>query len=128
MDETCIQLKGQWIHLQCVVDRDGQTVDFMMSERRNLAAARRFFHRAIATKGSLGLDRVVIDKCGTNLAGHAAMNVRAQAHRGGQDGKVLQVKYLNKITASSSGSPDRCWTSRPFIPLPLPSRGSRQIT
>ena len=39
----------------------------MLSERRDLAAARRFFKQAIAANGVP--DRVVIDKSGANLAG-----------------------------------------------------------
>lgn len=67
MDETYIKMKGRWIYLYRAVDRDGQTLDFMLSERRNLAAARRFFKRAISSNGVP--ERVVIDKSGANLAG-----------------------------------------------------------
>lgn len=43
MDETYIKVKGRWTYLYRAVDRDGKTLDFQLSERRNLAAARRFF-------------------------------------------------------------------------------------
>jgi putative transposase len=42
MDETYIKVRGKWTYLYRAVDRDGQTLDFMLSERRNTAAARRF--------------------------------------------------------------------------------------
>ena len=45
----------------------------MLSERRDLAAARRFFKQAIGANGVP--DRVVIDKSGANLAGLMAVNV-----------------------------------------------------
>ena len=67
MDETYIRVRGKWTYLYRAVDRDGQTLDFMLSERRDLAAARRVFKQAIRTNG--GPDRVVIDKSGANLAG-----------------------------------------------------------
>jgi len=62
MDETYIKVCGRWTYLYRAVDRDGHTLDFMLSEQRNTAAARRFFKRAIASHGVP--DRVVIDKSG----------------------------------------------------------------
>jgi putative transposase len=67
MDETYIKVKGMWTYLYRAVDRNGQTLDFMLSERRDLAAARSLFKQAIGTNGVP--DRVVIDKSGANLAG-----------------------------------------------------------
>jgi putative transposase len=43
MDETYIKVKGQWMYLYRAVDKEGNTVDFMFSEKRNEAAARAFF-------------------------------------------------------------------------------------
>jgi len=42
VDETYIKIKGKWTYLYRAVDRDGQTLEFMLSEQRNLSAARRF--------------------------------------------------------------------------------------
>ena len=72
-DETCIKVEGSCTYLYRAVDRNGQTLDFMLSERRNLAAARRFFKRAIEANGTP--ERVVIDKSGANLAGLQAVNM-----------------------------------------------------
>ena len=95
MDETYIKVKGRWTYLYRAVDRDGKTLDFMLSERRDLAAARRFFRRAI---GSNGLpERVVIDKSGANLAGLQAINVILQFTGSGRMIEIRQVKYLNNI-------------------------------
>jgi len=65
----------------------------MLSERRDKAAAQRFFRRAIRTNGVP--DRVVIDKSGANLAGLEAVNVILKFTETGQTIKILQVKYLN---------------------------------
>jgi putative transposase len=41
MDETYIKVKGRWTYYYRAVDNKGQTLDFMLSERRDKAAARR---------------------------------------------------------------------------------------
>ena len=95
MDETYVKGKGVWQFLYRAVERDGQTLDFMLSERRNKAAARRFFKRAIKTNGAP--DRIVIDQSRANLAGIEAINVIRKIKGLGSLIKALQVKYLNNI-------------------------------
>ena len=51
MDETYIKVKGRWTYYYRAVDNTGKTLDFMLSERRHKAAARRFFKRVIGTNG-----------------------------------------------------------------------------
>ena len=46
-DETYIKVKGRWTYLYRAVDKHGRTVDFLLSERRYVAAAKRFFCKAI---------------------------------------------------------------------------------
>lgn len=95
MDETYIKVKGRWTYLKRAVDRDGQTLDFLLSGRRDLATARRFFRRAIETNG--GPERVVIDKSGAILAGLQAVNLMLKFTGSGQTIEIRQVKYLNNI-------------------------------
>ena len=47
MDETYIKIKGQWKYLYQEVDTTGQTVDFLLTARRDAAATLRFFRKAI---------------------------------------------------------------------------------
>jgi len=95
MDETYIKVRGKWTYLYRAVDRDGQTLDFMLSERRDTAAARRFFKRAVGTNGIP--DRIAIDKSGANLAGLQSLNVILKFTGTGQIIKIVQSKYLNNI-------------------------------
>lgn len=95
VDETYIKVKGTWTYLYRAVDRDGQTLDFMLSERRNLGAARRFFKTAIASNGAP--HKIVIDKSGANLAGAQAVNTILKITVTGKMIEMLQVKYLNNI-------------------------------
>jgi IS6 family transposase len=46
-DETYIKVAGRWTYLYRAIDQYGQVIDVLMSARRDLAAARRFFARAL---------------------------------------------------------------------------------
>ena len=39
MDETFIKVKGRLVYLYRVIDRDGNLVDVLLSEKRDMAAA-----------------------------------------------------------------------------------------
>jgi transposase-like protein len=52
VDETYIKVKGQWVYLYRAVDKAGRTVDFLLSRRRDMAAAKRFFSRATKQHGT----------------------------------------------------------------------------
>jgi len=95
VDETYIKVKGRWTYLYRAVDCDDQTLDFMLSERRNLGAARRFFKKAMASNGVPY--KIVIDKSGANLAGAQAVNTILKITGTGKMIGILHVKYLNNI-------------------------------
>ena len=73
MDETYVKVKGEWCYLYRAVDKDGATVDFMLSKKRNRKAALKFFKKAI---GSSGVPHTVtIDKSGANNAALERLNM-----------------------------------------------------
>ncbi|GAA3247047.1 IS6 family transposase [Dactylosporangium siamense] len=47
-DETYVKVNGVWRYVYRAVDQDGQIIDVLVSARRDAAAARRFFRRAMA--------------------------------------------------------------------------------
>ena len=47
MDETYVLVRGQWKYLYRAIDKAGATVDFLLRAKRDHAAARAFFERAI---------------------------------------------------------------------------------
>jgi transposase-like protein len=46
-----VKIRGVWTCLYRAVDRDGKTVDFGLSPRRDVAAAKSFFRKALKTQG-----------------------------------------------------------------------------
>ncbi len=90
MDETYIKVKGQWKYLYRAVDKAGQTVDFLLTARRDKKAALRFFRKAA---GQHGLpEKVTIDKSGANAAA-----VEALQEETGAEIEIRQTKYLNNL-------------------------------
>src|ERR1700710_3120708 len=90
MDETYVLIKGAWKYLYRAVDKDGATVDFLLTARRDRAAALRFLRKAA---GRHGVPRMVtIDKSGANTAAINSSNVE---HDAGIE--TRQVKFLNNI-------------------------------
>jgi putative transposase len=51
VDETYVKVQGKWCYLYRAIDRDGNLVDSMLSEKRNMDAAKRFFKQALETIG-----------------------------------------------------------------------------
>ena len=95
MDETYVKVKGEWTYLYRAVDKLGKTLDFMLSKRRNKAAATKFFARALEVNG---LPRkIVIDKSGANTAGITAINRMLKRFGCPIAIEMVRIKYLNNI-------------------------------
>ena len=95
MDETYIQVKGQWVYLYRAVDKLGDTVDFMLSEKRDEAAATAFFKQAIDNNGFP--KKVVMDKSGANYVGLENINFLLMLAGIISFVEILQIKYLNNL-------------------------------
>jgi transposase-like protein len=93
VDETYVKIRGQWVYLYCAVDREGKTVDFRLNARRDVAAAKAFFRKAIKSQGSA--PRTI------TLDGYAASHraVREMKSDGvlHKDTKVRSSKYANNL-------------------------------
>ncbi|UUZ62703.1 IS6 family transposase [Polaromonas sp. P1-6] len=90
MDETYIKVKGAWKYLYRAVDKEGKTVDFLLTAQRDKAAAVRFFDKAMKASGVP--EKVTMDKSGANKAAMDEINARGEMPI-----IVRQVKYLNNI-------------------------------
>ena len=89
-DETYIKVNGQWKYLYRAVDKAGDTVDLLLTAKRDKAAARRYLERAINLHGLP--EKITIDKSGANTAAIRSVNVDACLHI-----ELRQCTYLNNI-------------------------------
>jgi len=82
--------KGEWRYLYRAVDKQGNTVDFLLTAKRNKQVALRFLHKSIGSNGKPSL--INIDKSGANNSSIKKFN-RDESKRI----KIRQCKYLNNI-------------------------------
>lgn len=62
VDETYLWVDGQWRYLYRAVDGTGQTIEFMLSAKRDKKAAKRFFRRALARQHTRNPRAIVTDR------------------------------------------------------------------
>ena len=85
-----IKVKRPWRYLYRAVDKQGQTIDFLLTEKRDEEAALRFLKQAIGRHGVP--ERSTIDGSATN---EAAIKSYHEAH--GTAIVIRQVKYLHNV-------------------------------
>ncbi len=90
MDETYLKIKGQWRYLYRAVDKQGKTIDFLLTAKRDKKAARRFLNKTIGSNGKPS--QINIDKSGANTAAIKQYNSDENRRV-----KIRQCKYLNNI-------------------------------
>jgi transposase-like protein len=97
VDETYIKVRAQWRYLYRAIDSNGDTVEFWFSEKRNLAAAKRFLGRALKRHGRP--ERIVIDGSQTNreavLSCDTTDRLRDRSRRKLNPIRIRQSRYLN---------------------------------
>jgi transposase-like protein len=93
VDETYVKVGGVWSYLYRAVDSAGETIEFMLSPKRDLIAAKLFLRLALS--GSRQRPRVI------NVDGHpayaSAIAELTQTGELGQRCRCRTVPYLNNI-------------------------------
>ena len=90
MDETYVKVKGKWMYLYRAVDKNGQTIDVLLSPTRKRRSAHAFLVKAINQNGIPNV--INIDKSGANKAGVGIFNKRNRTKI-----ECRNSKYLNNI-------------------------------
>jgi IS6 family transposase len=94
VDETYIRVKGEWVYLYCAVDAAGQTIDFLLSVKRDATAAKRFFRKALKQSHTVRPRTITVDK---NTAYPVATKAMKRAGELWRFAKLRQLKFLNNI-------------------------------
>jgi transposase-like protein len=101
VDETYVRVGGKWKYLFRAVDKHGQLIAFMLSDRRNTNAAYRFLRKALKTMGHYPPSSITTDK----LASYPKAILRLQ-NEGLLPNDVVHrtSKYLNNILEADHGA------------------------
>ena len=94
VDETYIEVKGEWKYLYRAVDSAGNTLDFMLSAKRDAGAAERFFRKALNSTHNQSPRVINVDK---NAAYPPAIDELKADQTLGETTELRPVKYLNNI-------------------------------
>ena len=101
VDETYVKVGGKWKYFFRAVDKHGRLIDFMLADRRNTSAARRFLGKALTIMRHWPPSSITTDQLGSYpkaisrlpREGKLAPNTR---HR--------TCKYLNNIIEADHGA------------------------
>ena len=94
VDETYIKVKGKWKYLYRAVDSDGDTIDFMLSSKRDRKAAKRFFKKALSSNHNQIPRVITVDK---NPAYPPAIDELKNEKNLFKNVEIRQIRYLNNI-------------------------------
>lgn len=94
VDETYIKVRGEWKYLYRAVDSTGQTLDFLLTAKRDAAAAKRFFRKAMKAIHTQEPRVINVDK---NAAYPKAIAELKEKEELPELVELRQNKYLNKV-------------------------------
>jgi transposase-like protein len=90
MDETYVKVRGEWVYLYRAVDKAGKTVDFYLSEKRDVNAAKAFLRKAM--KSQRVPTKITLD---AYAASHRAVTELKAMGELPKQVRVRTSKYLN---------------------------------
>ena len=94
VDETYIRVKGKWVYLYRAVDSSGATIDFLLSAKRDAAAAERFLAKALGGENHPAPRVINTDE----HAGYPPAIVRLKAEEALKENcRHRPVQYLNNV-------------------------------
>jgi IS6 family transposase len=100
VDETYVKIRGKWKYLYRAIDKHGRLIDFMLSDRRNAKAAKRFLSKALSTRKDWPPLKINTDK---NDAYPPAIRELKQQSKLAPDVEHRQAKYLNNRLEADHG-------------------------
>src|SRR3712207_9113541 len=88
VDETYVKVKGRWTYLYRAVDSRGQTIDFLLSAKRDAEAAKRLFRKVFGQPHTVNPRTVTVDKNAAYPAAVTAMK---------RDGELWRFSRLRPV-------------------------------
>jgi transposase, IS6 family len=104
IDETYIKIKGVWHYLYRAVDKQGQTLDWMLSVKRSKKAAKKFFKKMISNSHVTTPSIINVDKNPAFPPAHQELISSGELQ---PTSKLRRVKYLNNIVENDHKSVKR---------------------
>ena len=94
VDETYVKVKGRWMYLYRAVDSRGQTIDFLLSAKRDAEAAKHFLRKALGQPHTVNPRTITVDR---NPAYPRAIEEMKKDGELWRRSRLRQVKFLNNI-------------------------------
>ena len=94
VDETYIKVNGEWKYLYRAVDSEGNTIEFMLSAKRDALAAERFFRKALRAEHTQPPQVINVDR---NAAYPKAIAQLKADDTLPDTAELRPIKYLNNI-------------------------------
>ena len=101
LDETYVKIKGVWHYFYRAIDKEGSTLDWMLSKNRNKQSAKRFFKKLFSNSHTI--DPRVIDVDKSPAFPHALSELQV-ANQAQKKTKLRAIKYLNNRMESDHKS------------------------
>ena len=92
LDETYVKIKGVWHYLYRAIDKEGNTLDWMLSVNRNKQSAKRFFKKLLGNKHTIEPRVINVDKSPTFPPALNELQIEKEAPK---KTKLRAIKYLN---------------------------------
>ncbi|SAL07159.1 integrase catalytic region [Caballeronia calidae] len=109
MDETYTRVKGEWRYLYRAVDKDGNTIDFLLRAHRDKTAGRRYFEKSIAQNGV----PETVTKAAPILP-RSKQSMSIVTRQSGSASANISITWSSRIIGRSSDAPGPCWGSSLF--------------
>ena len=94
VDETYVKVKGRWTYLYRAVDSRGQTIDFLLAAKRDAAAAKRFFRKALSQPHTVNPRTITVDKNPAYPCAVTELKANGELWR---LSRLRQAKFLNNV-------------------------------
>ncbi|MFL6282441.1 MAG: IS6 family transposase [Pyrinomonadaceae bacterium] len=106
LDETYVEVETEWKYLYRAVDSAGQTIEFMLSAKRDVSAAKRFFKKLMRAEHRRLPFTIGTDKHASYPEAFAS-SVKEKVLP--PDCKLRRVKYLNNVIEQDHHAIRRRW-------------------